>query len=158
MRYLFLSLSAVFCLGIISCKKNETTSLTQRQMSATVKRNSADSGFTWNADPNLVKAEIPFNRSVKFIGSEYATNPTSLTIFINNYKGVGTYPLYQGSAQQTDSNSAVLTYASRDYNSITGSVQILRDDNEIYIGRYSIKGSSLNDTIMVEYGSFTINK
>lgn len=157
MRYLLLSLSAVFFFGLISCKKNETA-LTQRQMSATIRRSSADSGITWNANPNLVKAEIPFNRSVRFTGTEYGVNPTKLDIFINNYKGVGTYPLYQGSAQQTDSNSAVLTYISRNFQSITGYVQILRDDKELYIGRYRIISSSLNDTLTVDYGSFTINK
>lgn len=160
MRYLLLSLSAIVCISIFSCKKSDST-LTQRQMSATIKRSSADSGVTWNASPNLVTAEIPFARSVRFRGSEYTGQnglPTSLNIFINNYRGVGTYPLYQGSALQTDSNSAVLNYTSRDFQSLSGYVQILRDDKELYIGRYSILGSSLNDTIMVEYGSFTINK
>ncbi|MFA6151723.1 MAG: hypothetical protein WC716_10420 [Chitinophagaceae bacterium] len=157
MRYLLLSLSAMLFFGLVSCKKNDPE-LVQRQMSATIKRGSADSGVTWNANPNLVKAEIPFNRSVRFTGSEYGANPTKVNIFINNYKGVGVYTLYQGSAQQTDSNSAVVTFTSRDFQSIKGYVQILRDDKEIYIGRYQILGSSLADTLMVDYGSFTINK
>lgn len=157
MRYLLLSLSAMLFFGLVSCTKTDT-SLTQRQMSATIKRNSADSGITWNANPNLVTAKIPFARSVRFEGSEYGTNPTHLNIFINNYSGVGTYPLYQGSAQQTDSNSAVVTYLSRDFHTIKGSVQVLRDDKEIYIGRYQFTAINLNDTITVNYGSFTINK
>jgi hypothetical protein len=157
MRYLLLSLSAILCFGLVSCSKNDST-LTQRQMSATIKRNSADTGFTWNANPNLVTAKIPFNHSVRFEGSEYGLNPTHLNIFINNYNGVGTYKLYQGSAQQTDSNSAVLTYTARDFHSVTGYVQILRDDKELYIGRYQLVGINLNDTITLDYGSFTINK
>jgi hypothetical protein len=157
MRNVLLSLSAVLFLGLVSCSHN-TTDKTTRQMSATIKRNSADSGITWNANANLVKGEIPFNGSVRFIGSEYATNPTSVKIFINNYKGVGTYPLYQGSAQQTDSNSALITYISRDFHSLSGSLEVIRDDKETYIGRFSFIGTNLNDTITIKNGSFTITK
>lgn len=157
MRYLLLSLSAVLCFGWMSCKNNDNEK-TIRQMSATIKRNSADLPYTWNASSNLVKAEIPFARSVRFTGSEYSTNPTTMNIFVNNYRGVGVYPIYQGSAQQTDSNSVKLTYMSREFTSITGSLEILRDDAELYIGRFSFTGSNLNDTITVTNGNFTVNK
>ncbi|MDI9319748.1 MAG: hypothetical protein QM530_04655 [Phycisphaerales bacterium] len=157
MRYLFLSLSAMVCFGLVSCTKYDT-SLTQRQMFATIKRNSADSGITWNANPNLVTAKIPFARSVRFEGSEFGTNPTHVNIFINNYTGVGIYPLFQGSAQQTDSNSAIVTYISRDFHTIKGSVQVLLDDKDLYIGIYQFTAVNLNDTITINYGAFTINK
>lgn len=158
MRNLLLSLSAVVLFTLVSCNGKKETETTIRSMSSVIKRNSADSSYTWSASAGLVKAEIPFARSVRFYGSEYATNPTITNIFINNYKGVGTYPIYQGSAKQTDSNSISVTYLSREFTSIKGTVEILRDDKELYIGRYNFTGSNLNDTITVTFGSFTINK
>ena len=157
MRYLLLSLSAVLFFGLGSCNDKESVK-TIRSMSASVKRNSADSSVTWNADAALVKAEIPFARSVRFIGSQYKTNPTSMDMFINNYRGIGTYNIYQGSALQTDSNSVSFTYLSRKFTSIKGTVNILEDNAEFYIGRFEFTASSLDDTLTVKNGSFTINK
>lgn len=159
MRKLILSLSAVALVAFSACKKETSDSdYTSKSMSATYQRSSADSPTTWNAAPGKIYAEIPFRNSVRFLGSEYKTNPTSLNMFINNYKGKGTYPLYQGSAQQTDSNSVKITVAGRDYTSITGVLHILDDNAEYYIGRFEFTGSNLNDTLMVKYGSFTIAK
>jgi hypothetical protein len=79
-------------------------------------------------------------------------------MFVNSYKGKGTYTLYQGSAVQTDSNSVKLTYLGREFNSIKGSVEIIEDNAEYYIGRFNFTGSNLNDTITVTNGSFTIGK
>lgn len=157
MRNLLLSLSAVLFIGFVACNSKESEKTT-RSMSATIKRNSADSPTTWNADAAKVEARIPFKGSVRFLGSQYKTNPTSMDMFVNNYKGIGIYPLYQGSAVQTDSNSVKLTYIGRDFNSIKGTLEIIEDNAEYYIGRFSFTGSSLNDTITVTNGSFTIGK
>lgn len=158
MRYLVLSLSTFVFFGLGSCKKPEAEQ-TQRSMSAVITRASdVSSPFAWNAAPQSTYSEIPFARSVRFIGKDYGTNPTNLNIFINNYRGVGVYPIYQGSAKQTDSNSAVLTYTSRDFTSITGNVEIIRDDKELYIGRFSFSAVHLGDTIFIDKGSFTIEK
>lgn len=157
MRNLLLSLSAVLFLSIVACKPNDSEK-TVRSMSASVQRTSADSPFTWNAAAALVVSEIPFNNSVRFKGSEYIKNPTSMNMFINNYKGKGIYKLYQGSAQQTDSNSVKLTYAGREYSSIQGTVNVLEDNAEYYIARFSFTGKNLNDTIIVNHGAFTIAK
>lgn len=157
MRNVILSLSAVLFIGFVACKPGESEK-TVRSMSASIKRNSADSPVTWNADAAKVYAEIPFSGSVRFLGSQYKTNPTSLNMFVNSYKGKGTYPLYQGSAVQTDSNSVKLTYLGREFNSIKGSVEIIEDNAEYYIGRFNFTGSNLNDTITVTNGSFTIGK
>lgn len=159
MRKIILSLSAVVLVSLVACKnKDKESNMTSRSMSATIKRNSADSPVTWNADAAKVYAEIPFRGSVRFLGSEYKTNPTSLNMFVNNYKGKGSYNLYQGSAKQTDSNSVVLTYLGRDFTSISGKLDVIEDNAEYYIGRFSFIGSNLNDTITVNYGSFTIAK
>lgn len=159
MRNLLLSLSALAFLSIVSCQKNANESeLTVRSMSATIQRNSADSPITWNADAGKVYAQTPFRGSVRFLGSEYKTNPTSMDMFINNYKGKGTYTIYQGSAKQTDSNSVVLTYLGREFTSISGALDVIEDNAEYYIGRFTFTGSNLNDTITVRQGSFTIRK
>jgi hypothetical protein len=157
MRKIILSLSAVLFVGFVACNDKESEKTT-RSMSASIKRNSADSPVVWNADAGKVEARIPFKGSVRFLGSQYKTNPTSMDMFVNNYKGKGIYPLYQGSAQQTDSNSVNLTYIGRDFASIKGSVEILEDNAEYYIGRFTFTGSNLNDTITVTNGSFTIAK
>lgn len=157
MRNVILSLSAVLFIGFVACNDKESEK-TVRSMSATIKRNSADSGQAWNADAAKVYAQIPFKGSVRFLGSQYKTSPTSLDMFVNNYNGKGTYKLYQGSAVQTDSNSVKLTYLGRDFASIKGSLEIIEDNAEFYIGRFSFIGSNLNDTITVSNGSFTIAK
>lgn len=157
MRYVLLSLSAILCLGWMSCKNNDNQKTT-REMSAVIKRNSADSGFTWNADAGLVQSEIPFARSVRFKGSQYQTNPTSVNIFVNNYRGEGTYKIYQGSAKQTDSNSAVVTYQGREFTSIAGTIEVIQDNGTTYIGRYSFTAKNLNDTMTIKSGSFNIDK
>ncbi|HTN17509.1 MAG TPA: hypothetical protein VL092_07515, partial [Chitinophagaceae bacterium] len=113
-------------------------------MSAVIRRNSADTGYTWSAAAALVTANSPYARAVEFKGSEYGTNPTSLTMFVNNYRGAGSYNIYQGSAKQTDSNSVSLKYLGREYTSIKGSLQILRDDAELYIGRFDLIAANLN--------------
>lgn len=158
MRYLFLSLSAVLLFGLGSCKNDKESEKTIRSMSAVIRRNSADTGYTWSAAAALVTANSPYARAVEFKGSEYGTNPTSLTMFVNNYRGAGSYNIYQGSAKQTDSNSVSLKYLGREYTSIKGSLQILRDDAELYIGRFDLIAANLNDTITINYGSFTVNK
>jgi hypothetical protein len=134
MRNLLLSISAVLFLSIVACNSKESDK-TVRSMSASIKRNSA---VTWNADAAKVEARIPFKGSVRFLGSQYKTNPTSMDMFVNNYKGKGVYPLYQGSAVQTDSNSVKLTYIGRDFASIKGSLEIIEDNAEYYIGRFTI--------------------
>ncbi|GAA4452407.1 hypothetical protein [Rurimicrobium arvi] len=141
----------------MSCKNNDNQKTT-REMSAVIKRNSADSGFAWNAAAGLVSSEIPFARSVRFKGSEYVSSPTTVNLFINNYKGVGTYKIYQGSALQTDSNSVVVTYAGRNYSSIAGSVEVIQDNGSSYIGRFEFTAKNLNDTLTVKNGSFNIDK
>lgn len=157
MRNVILSLSAVVFLSVVACNSKDSEK-TVRSMSATIKRNSADSPVTWNADAAKVESKIPFKGSVRFLGSEYKTNPTSLDMFVNNYKGKGIYQLYQGSAVQTDSNSVKLTYIGRDFASIKGSLEIIEDNAEYYIGRFEFIGSNLNDTITIKNGSFTIAK
>lgn len=158
MRNIILSLSSLVLIGLVSCKKESATNYTDRSMSAVIKRNSADSPTTWNGAASKVYAEIPFRNSVRFLGSEYKTNPTSLDMFINNYKGKGTYNIYQGSALQTDSNSVKLTYLGREFTSISGKLNIIEDNAEYYIGRFEFIGNNLNDTITVSLGSFTIRK
>jgi hypothetical protein len=157
MRNVILSLSAVVFLSVVACNSKDSEK-TVRSMSATIKRNSADSPVTWNADAAKVEAKIPFKGSVRFLGSQYKSNPTSMDMFVNNYKGKGIYKLYQGSAVQTDSNSVKLTYIGRDFASITGSVEIIEDNAEYYIGRFEFIGSNLDDTITIKNGSFTIAK
>jgi hypothetical protein len=157
MRNVILSLSAVVFLSVVACNSKDSEK-TVRSMSATIKRNSADSPVTWNADAAKVEAKIPFKGSVRFLGSQYISNPTSMDMFVNNYKGKGIYKLYQGSAVQTDSNSVKLTYIGRDFASITGSVEIIEDNAEYYIGRFEFIGSNLDDTITIKNGSFTIAK
>lgn len=158
MRNVLLSLSAVFFIGLVACNNKGESDTTVRSMSASIKRNSADSPVTWNADAAKVEARIPFKGSVRFLGSQYKSNPTSMDMFVNNYKGKGVYPLYQGSAVQTDSNSVKLTYIGRDFASIKGSLEIIEDNAEYYIGRFTFTGSNLDDTITVTNGSFTIAK
>jgi hypothetical protein len=158
MRKIFLSLSILASVALVSCGNSGESKKVSSEMSARIQRTTADTAMTWSAHPALVKAEIPYARSVRFSGTEYGNTPNSLAIFINNYKGEGVYPIYQGSANQTDSNSAYVTFVGRKYTSIKGELEVIRDNAEMYMGRYSFSGLSMNDTIIVSQGTFSISK
>jgi hypothetical protein len=157
MRYIFLTLSAVFSISLFSCNHG-SSDVSVQEMSAKIKRNSADSAEVWNASPQLVKSFIPFSGSVEFDGSDYATQSTNMKIFIHNFSGIGSYPLYHGVTNQSDSNYAILTYKARTFHTISGTLEMLRSDAGIYIANYSFIASDLNDTLTVTNGHFTISK
>jgi hypothetical protein len=158
MRYLFLSLSAVLCIGLFSCGKGESGSRI-REMSARIKRASSDTGGVWIAEPDLVKYSNPFTGSILFTGSDYATLNTNLNIFIRDFDAQQgkSYPLYQGTAQQTDSNYARLTFQGREFHTISGEIDVLRND-DVYIANFSFVARSLDDTIRVTNGHLTMTK
>lgn len=156
MRYIYLTLSTILSISLFSCNHG-SSDVSVQEMSATIKRNSADSAEVWSASPQLVKSYIPFSGSVLFDGSDYATQNTDLKIFIHNYNGIGSYPLYHGVTNQSDSNYAILTYKARTFHTISGTLNMLRSDAGIYIATYSFIASDLNDTLTVTNGHFTIN-
>lgn len=159
MRYLLLSLSAVFCMGLFSCNSGDSSSEKVRSMSARIKRASSDTGVTWIANPNLVNFSYPYKGAIKFEGSDYATLNTNLTIFLMDFdaKEGKRYPLYQGTAQQTDSNFARIVRDGREYHTISGTIDILRND-DVYIADFEFIARSADDTIRVTNGHFSMTK
>jgi len=158
MRYLLLSLSAVVCFGMFSCSKGDSTP-SVHEMSARIKRASSDTGSVWVAEPSLVTYSIPYSQTIRFYGTDYATLNTNLAIFIRNYddKQGKSYPLYQGSAQQTDSNYAMLTYQGREFHTISGHFDVLRNDN-LYVADFEFIARNLDDTIRVTNGHLNITR
>jgi hypothetical protein len=159
MRYFLLTLSAVFCVSLYSCSSGSKASSSVKEMSAKIKRNSSsDSAMVWKANPNLVYSSVPFKGAIKFNGSDYQTLNTNLTLYIHDFNGTGTYNLYQGTAQQTDSNYAMLTYQSREYHTIKGKLDMIRSDNSVYIANFTFIARSNDDTITVTDGHFTVTQ
>jgi len=159
MRYFLLTLSAVFCVSLYSCSSGSSSSSAVKEMSAKIKRNSSsDSAMVWKANPNLVYSTVPFSGAIKFNGSDYQTLNTNLVLYVHGFSGEGSYNLYQGSAQQTDSNYAMLTYQSREFHTISGKLDVIRADNSVYIGNFSFIASSNSDTLTVTDGHFTITR
>lgn len=159
MRYLLLSLSTLVCLTMFSCAKSDSDE-SVKEMSARIRRLSADdTGSTWSANPKLVAYTIPYSSTIMFKGSDYTTNPTSLTIFVRDFDQTygKSYPLYQGTAQQTDSNYAILTYNSRQFHTISGKIDVLRTDDK-YIADFQFTARNLDDTIRVTSGHLNITR
>lgn len=163
MRYVLLSLSAICCISLFSCKSKDSDP-TIKEMSAKFRPYAIDtaSGQVWNANPNLVKATVKYKDSkgyaISFSGSDYETLNTNLELFIQDFKGDGNYPLYRAASSQSDSNYARLVYKSKSYYTVSGNLQMLRSTGDTYIADFDFVAVYQSDTLAVTNGHFTISK